>query len=66
MSKFRIKRTDLSCPRFRRRRLYARKRQFELTGGPICLAWLTTPGTLVFRLGDWFGYYDGNNNWVQL
>ncbi|MEA9994585.1 MULTISPECIES: hypothetical protein [unclassified Pseudomonas] len=62
----RIKRIDLSRPRIRRRVLSALKSSFQLKGGPITRAWLCTPGTLTFTLGEWRGYYNGNNEWVQL
>ncbi|WP_070413974.1 hypothetical protein [Pseudomonas lundensis] len=62
----RIKRADLSRRRIRRRVLSALKSHFALTGGPINRAWLCAPGTLVFKLGEWHGYYDGKNEWVAL
>ena len=46
--------------------LHAFKSSFRLKGGPIKSAWLCTPGTLVFTLGEWRGYYDSNNEWVPL
>lgn len=39
---------------------------WTMKDGPIYTAWLKTPGTLPFRLGNWFGYYDGKNKWVHL
>lgn len=62
----RIKPVSLAATRFRRRRIYARKAWFRLDGGPIQSAWLCTPGTLCFRVGEWRGYYDGSNKWVAL
>jgi len=46
--------------------LGARKFHFALAGGPIDRAWLCTPGTLIFKLGEWHGYYDSSNEWVAL
>jgi len=60
----RIRRIDLSRPRIRRRVLRALKISFRLKGGPIEQAWLCTPGTLVFRLGEWRGFYNAKNEWV--
>lgn len=60
----RIRRISLEKRRLRRRSLSARKSFFRLDGGPITSAWLCTPGTLSFRLGDWYGYYDSANKWV--
>lgn len=62
----RLKRIDLSRPRIRRRVLRAFKSRFTLRGGPVSAAWLCTPGTLVFTLGEWRGYYNAKNEWVQL
>lgn len=62
----RIKRTDLSRPRIRRRVLRAFKSSFRLKGGPIESAWLCTPGTLVFKIGEWRGHYNAKNEWVAL
>ncbi|MDH0335143.1 MULTISPECIES: hypothetical protein [Pseudomonadaceae] len=62
----RIKRISLRRPALRRRRLYARKALFEMKGGPIDKAWLVCPGTLAFSVGQWRGYYDGENKWVDL
>jgi hypothetical protein len=62
----RVRRIDLSRPRIRRRVLHAFRSSFRLKGGPIKSAWLCTPGTLVFTLGEWRGYYDSNNEWVPL
>ncbi len=62
----RVRRIDLSRPRLRRRVLSALKSSFHLKGGPIAKAWLCTPGTLIFTLGEWRGYYDGSNEWVPL
>ncbi len=62
----RIKRTDLSRTRIRRRVLRAFKSSFRLKGGPIESAWLCTPGTLVFTLGEWRGHYNAKNEWVAL
>ena len=62
----RIKRIDLSRPRIRRRVLRALKSSYSLTGGPITRAWLCTPGTLVFKLGEWRGHYNAKNEWVPL
>ncbi|KAA0946725.1 hypothetical protein FQ186_06565 [Pseudomonas sp. ANT_H14] len=61
-----MKRIDLSRPRIRRRVLRALKKSYHLTGGPITRAWLCTPGTLTFSLGQWRGYYDDKNEWVAL
>ncbi len=62
----RIKRNDLSRRRIRKRVLRAFKSSFRLKGGPIESAWLTTPGTLVFSLGEWRGHYNAKNEWVAL
>jgi hypothetical protein len=61
-----IKKVDLSRPRFRRRPVRAFRYRQYMSGGPIDIAWLSTPGTLVFTLGDWRGYYNGKNEWVQI
>lgn len=61
-----IKRIDLSRPRIRRRVIRALKRSYQLTGGPITRAWLCTPGTLTFSLGEWRGHYNAKNEWVAL
>ena len=66
MSLLRIRRIDLSRPRLRKRRLSAIKKSFQLDGGPIHRAWLCTPGTLVFRLGEWRGFYNSKNEWVAI
>ncbi len=53
--------------RLRKRALVAGKSiLWRMKDGPVDKAWLKTPGTLPFRLGSWFGYYDGENKWVQL
>ena len=62
----RIKRNDLSRRRIRKRVLRAFKSSFRLKGGPIESAWLSTPGTLVFTLGEWRGHYNSKNEWVAL
>jgi len=62
----RFKRVNLAKRRIRRRVLGARKFHFALAGGPIDRAWLCTPGTLIFKLGEWHGYYDSSNEWVAL
>ena len=62
----RIKRNDLSRRRIRKRVLRAFKSSFRLKGGPIESAWLSTPGTLVFTLGEWRGHYNAKNEWVAL
>lgn len=62
----RLKRISMSVTKPRKRRLYAKKMSFSMSGGPISTAHLCTPGTLVFRLGEWHGFYDRKNNWVQL
>jgi hypothetical protein len=66
MSLIRIRRIDLSRTRIRKRRLSAIKTSYRLEGGPITRAWLCTPGTLVFRLGDWCGFYNEKNEWVAI
>ncbi|MBS6081868.1 MAG: hypothetical protein KIC49_11700 [Pseudomonas fluorescens] len=62
----RIKRNDLSRRRIRKRVLRAFKSSFRLKGGQIESAWLSTPGTLVFSLGEWRGHYNAKNEWVAL
>jgi hypothetical protein len=62
----RIKGISLGKMRIRKRRLSALKQSFRLDGGPISRAWLCTPGTLCFQVGEWRGYYDGENKWVGL
>ena len=62
----RIKRNDLSRRRIRKRVLRAFKSSFRLKGGPIESAWLSTPGTLVFTLGEWRGHYNAKNEWVAI
>lgn len=62
----RTKRINLSRPRLRRRVLRALKKSYQLAGGPIKRAWLCTPGTLTFSLGEWRGYYNAKNEWVAL
>lgn len=62
----RIKLNSLARTRIRRRTIRAFKSRFSLSGGPITQAWLCTPGTLSFRLGEWRGYYDAKNEWVAL
>jgi hypothetical protein len=66
MALIRIRRIDLSRTRIRKRRLSAIKKSFQLDGGPITRAWLCTPGTLVFRLGEWRGFYNSKNEWVAI
>lgn len=66
MALIRIRRIDLSRTRIRKRRLSAIKKSFRLDGGPIPRAWLCTPGTLVFQLGEWRGFYNGKNEWVAI
>ncbi|PAA08860.1 hypothetical protein [Pseudomonas fragi] len=66
MSLIRTRRIDLSRTRIRKRRLTAIKKSFWLDGGPINRAWLCTPGTLVFRMGEWRGFYNSKNEWVAL
>ncbi|BCD83632.1 hypothetical protein PSm6_00390 [Pseudomonas solani] len=62
----RIKRISMRRKTPRRRRIYARKRVFRMEGGPIDRAWLVCPGTLAFSVGQWRGYYDGDNKLVDL
>lgn len=62
----RIKKISLAVRKPRRRRIHARKASYQLDGGPLSHAWLCTPGTLLFRVGEWFGFYDGENKWVQI
>lgn len=38
----------------------------DMIGGPIPRALLATNGTLPFRLGEWRGFYNGKNEWVDL
>lgn len=51
-----------------RRRLYAGKKTLhQPTGGPIKhKLWLTTPGTLTFRLHGQRGFYDQNMVWQEV
>lgn len=53
---------------FLRRRaiLKGRKTLLQLSGGPLKSAYLQTPGTLCFSLGAWRGFYNSENQWVQL
>lgn len=63
----RIKKICMRQKRFRqKRRLYAVKRSWAMTGGPVRNAWLCTPGTLKFSIPGWSGYYDSENKWVEL
>lgn len=62
----RIRRVNLDKQRIRRRQISAKKSFFRLDGGPLRGAWLSTPGTLSFSMGEWRGYYDIKNKWVQL
>lgn len=66
MGVLRIKKMSLARPRLRRRKLFAHKQSFRLGGGPMRSAWLSTPGTLCFRLGEFHGYYNSDNQWVQI
>lgn len=59
-------RVNLGRMRICKRRIFAFKQRFHLEGGPISTAWLSTPGTLVFKVGDFYGYYNGENKWVEL
>ena len=61
-----IKKIDLSKYRVRRRRLTCRKLRYSLDGGPVTHAWLCTPGTLIFSVGEFRGFYDSENKWVQI
>lgn len=48
--------------------MLAKTVRYSMSGGPFDgrACWLTTPGTLVFTLGKWKGYYDVNNKWVDV
>lgn len=59
-------RVNLSKKAVQKRRLYPKKSLYRLFGGPVSMAWLSTPGTLVFRIGDIKGMYDSKNNWVPM
>ena len=50
----------------RKRRVYAVKARFPMIGGPVSFAWLCTPGTLVFSLGEFKGFYNSENKWVDI
>lgn len=56
--KFRVRRNAVTKGR---RRIGVR-----MEGGPIAIANLYSSGTLPFRLGPWYGYYNGENKWVDL
>lgn len=43
-----------------------RKRLAWMKGGPAISLWLSSPGTLPFRIGDTYGYYNCKNEWVAL
>lgn len=50
----------------------AKRTRFTMTGGPyanMALS-LTSPGTFAFKVKDngrlWHGFYDNDNNWVNL
>ena len=66
MSILRIKKISLAQKKPLRRPVTKKMRRFEMFGGPVRIALLSTPGTLAFRLGDWRGYYDMRNKWVDL
>jgi len=46
--------------------LVGRAIRHDMSGGPLSAAWLCSPGTLAFRVGEWRGYYNGKNEWVKL
>lgn len=61
-----IKRTpSLKQSAIRRRAIYKKTALFSMIGGPIDSAWLSTPGTLLFSIGEFKGYYDWQNKWVS-
>lgn len=62
----RIKRISLAVRKPRRRVICARKARYRMNGGPVSEAWLCTPGTLLFRIGAYRGFYDNENKWVQI
>lgn len=42
------------------------KRLHRMKDGPVSSLWLHSAGTLPFRIGQFFGYYDKENKWVEL
>ena len=58
ITRFRVRRNPVAIGR--------RRMGVRMEGGPISTANLHSAGTLPFRLGPWYGYYDSDNKWVDL
>jgi len=61
-----IKKISMAVKRHRRRVITHRKYLNRMLGGPVSELYLSAPGTMLFRLGEFHGFYNGKNEWVQL
>ena len=45
-----------------------RKQEYKMWGGPLHLhkLYMSSPGTFVFSLNGWKGYYNCSNQWVDV
>lgn len=62
----RIKKISMAAKRHRRRVITHRKYLNHMSGGPACALYLSTPGTMLFKLGEFHGFYNVKNEWVQI
>jgi hypothetical protein len=66
MSIPRIIKVNLSAKRIRKRVVNNRTYKIELAGGPVESLFLSCPGSLIFTLGEFSGFYNSKNEWVQI